>query len=181
MSEPISLTPPLSGATLRALRAGALVRLTGTVYAARDAAHARLCAALERGEALPFDPCGAVLYYVGPTPGRADQVLGAAGPTTSYRMDPYAPRLLEAGVAAMIGKGDRGPEVVRAMQACGAVYLAATGGAGALLGRAIRAAEVIAYPELGPEAVRRLEVAAFPAVVAIDAAGRSLYRSAAGR
>lgn len=176
MSAPRSLCPPLGEDEVAALRAGDEVRLSGTVYTARDAAHARLIDALERGDAFPFDPDGAVVYYVGPTPGRPDQVFGAAGPTTSYRMDRYAPALLAQGVRAMIGKGDRSGAVVEAMRRHGAVYLAATGGAGALLARCITSAEVVAFEDLGPEAVRRLTVENFPAVVAIDAAGGSLYR-----
>jgi fumarate hydratase subunit beta len=166
---------PLDESTARSLRAGELVELSGILYTARDAAHKRLCEALAAGEPLPFDARGAVLYYVGPTPGAPGQVLGSAGPTTSYRMDAYAPALLCAGVRGMIGKGDRSPGVVEAMRRAGAVYFAATGGAGALLARCIVESETLAYPDLGAEAVRRLRVAAFPAVVAIDAEGRSLY------
>ncbi|MFW5857949.1 MAG: Fe-S-containing hydro-lyase [Planctomycetota bacterium] len=171
----LTLTPPLDEAAARSLRAGDRVRLSGIVYTARDAAHRRICEALARGEAPPFPLEGAVIYYVGPTPGAPGQVLGAAGPTTSYRMDPHAPALLERGLRGMIGKGDRAADVVDAMRRHGAVYFAATGGAGALLARCIREAEVIAYPDLGPEAVRRLRVEAFPALVAIDATGNSLY------
>jgi fumarate hydratase subunit beta len=169
------LNPPLDDDTARSLRAGAEVRFNGVLYSARDAAHKRLCEALERGEDLPFDPAGAVIYYVGPTPGAPGQVLGAAGPTTSYRMDAYAPQLIRAGVRGMIGKGARSPEVIDAMRESGAVYFAATGGAGALLARAIVEAEVIAYEDLGAEAVRRLVVEDFPAIVAVDASGASLY------
>ncbi len=172
----IRLTPPLDEKLARELRAGQAVRFDGVLYAARDAAHQRLTAALARGEPLPFPADGAVLYYVGPSPGAPGQVVGAAGPTTSARMDAYTPALLAAGIRGMIGKGDRSPEVIAAMRRCGAVYFAATGGAGALLGRCVREAEMIAYPELGAEALRRLVVADFPALVAIDAHGVSLYR-----
>lgn len=176
--DPVALVPPLDEQTVRSLRAGDRVRLDGVLYTARDAAHRRIVEALERGEAPPFPLEGAAVYYVGPTPGRDGRPVGAAGPTTSYRMDAWTPALLARGVRAMIGKGDRAPDVVEAMQRCGAVYLAATGGAGALLARCIRSAEVIAWPDLGPEAVRRLEVEAFPAIVAIDSAGHSLSQPA---
>ncbi|MFN2352505.1 MAG: FumA C-terminus/TtdB family hydratase beta subunit [Kiritimatiellia bacterium] len=178
---PISLMPPLKMEQIRALRAGERVLLNGVVYAARDAAHKRMLESLAAGQALPFPIEGAVIYYVGPTPGAPGQILGAAGPTTSSRMDSYTPRLLAAGLRGMIGKGDRSAPVVAAMREHGAVYLAATGGAGALLGRCIVGSEVVAYPELGPEALRRLELRDFPALVAIDAAGRSLYQRAVRR
>ncbi|MGD2175625.1 MAG: FumA C-terminus/TtdB family hydratase beta subunit, partial [Candidatus Brocadiaceae bacterium] len=153
--------------------------LSGTIYTARDAAHKRLAEALDRGEKLPFDPRGQVIYYVGPTPAPSGKVIGAAGPTTSGRMDRYAPRLYEAGVRATIGKGPRSDAVRRALVEYQALYLAAVGGAGALLGRTIAEAEVIAYPELGPEAVRRLVVEDFPAFVVNDAYGADLYGRAA--
>lgn len=172
---PITLSPPLSEDAARGLRAGTRVAFTGTLYTARDAAHLRICEALDAGRPPPFPLEGAVIYYVGPTPGAPGQVVGAAGPTTSYRMDAYAPRLLAEGLRGMIGKGDRSPEVIAAMGEYGALYFAATGGAGALLARTIRSAEVIAYEDLGAEAVRRIEVEAFPAIVAIDSTGHSLY------
>jgi len=176
MTNPIILlNPPLDEATTRGLRAGDEVRITGAIYAARDAAHKRLIAALDQGQPLPFDVSGAIVYYVGPTPGTPDQVLGSAGPTTSGRMDRYAPRLIEIGLRAMIGKGNRNPAVVEAMRRCGAVYLAATGGAGALLAKRIVRSEIVAYEDLGAEALRRMEVADFPSIVAIDSHGRSLY------
>ena len=159
----------------RGLRAGARVMVSGVVYAARDAAHKRLVEALDRGEALPVDLRGAVIYYVGPTPGAPGQALGSAGPTTSSRMDAYAPRLMALGLRGMIGKGGRSAAVVEAMKRHGSVYLAATGGAGALLAKRIVTAEVVAYEDLGPEALRRLVVKDFPAIVAIDASGASLY------
>ena len=176
-SAPVIVRPPLTEVQARALAAGTEVRLEGVVYAARDAAHKRMVEALDRGEPFPFDLEGAVIYYVGPSPGAPGQVVGAAGPTTSSRMDVYTSRLIERGLRGMIGKGERSTAVVEAMRRHGAVYFAATGGAGALLGRRIVRAEVVAWPDLGPEAVRRLVVADFPAVVATDAAGRSLYRT----
>jgi len=145
------------------------------MYTARDAAHQRLITAIEQNEDLPFDFSGQILYYVGPTPAPPGRVIGAAGPTTSYRMDPYTPKLLEMGLKAMIGKGRRSEEVKAAMLNHGAVYLAAIGGAGALLGQAIKQVEIIAYPDLGPEAVRRLTVEDFPATVINDLAGADLY------
>lgn len=171
------LSTPLGDDDVRGLRSGDRVLLTGEIYSARDAAHRRLVAALVSGDELPFPLDGAVVYYMGPSPARPGSPIGAAGPTTSYRMDPYAPALYEAGVKATIGKGARGPEVRRALQRCTALYLAAIGGAGALLARTVQSAEVIAYPELGPEAVRRLVVKDFPAVVVNDAFGGDLYES----
>ena len=170
------IEPPLTEALVRSLRAGQPVRISGVLYAARDAAHARMVQALDRGEPLPFDPSGAIIYYVGPTPGHSGQVVGSAGPTTSERMDAYAPRLIERGVRGTIGKGERTAPVVDAMRRHGAVYFAAIGGAGALLGRAIVSAEVIAYFDLGPEALRRLVVKDFPAWVAQDSQGGSIFR-----
>lgn len=170
------LTTPLTAQEVRAVRAGDRLRLEGTIYSARDAAHARMIEALERGEDLPFDPRGQVIYYMGPSPAPPGRAVGSAGPTTSYRMDAYAPALYAAGVKATIGKGARSAEVREAIREHEALYLAAVGGAGALLGERIRRAEVIAYPELGPEAVRRLEVDDFPAVVVNDTYGGDLYR-----
>jgi fumarate hydratase subunit beta len=175
MSEPIQLTAPLAEDQTRALRAGDQVHITGVIYTARDAAHKRLVELLDAGKPLPIDINGAMIYYVGPTPGAPGQVLGAAGPTTSYRMDAYAPRLIALGLRAMIGKGNRSPEVIESMKQHGTVYLAATGGAGALLAKCITKVETIAWEDLGAEALRRLEVVDFPAVVAIDAEGTSLY------
>jgi fumarate hydratase subunit beta len=173
--SPHRLTTPLDEAQVLALRAGDRVLLTGTVYTARDAAHKRMTEALAAGRALPFDPQGQVIYYVGPSPAPPGKVIGAAGPTTSSRMDAYAPALYRAGIRATIGKGARSDDVRRAIVECHAVYLAAVGGAGALLARCIREVEVVAYPELGPEAVRRLTVQDFPAVVVNDACGADLY------
>ena len=172
----IVLRPPLDGAVLARLHAGDAVRIEGTLYVARDAAHKRLVAALAAGEPLPFDPQGQILYYMGPSPARPGRPIGAAGPTTSYRMDVYTAPLLRAGVKAVIGKGGRGPEVQRALREHQAVYLVAVGGAAALIAQSIRQAEVIAYPELGPEAVRRLTVSGFPAIVGYDVHGDDVYR-----
>ncbi len=176
MSGPVRLTPPLSDEQVAALTAGDRVLVSGTIYTGRDAAHKRMVEALERGEDPPFDLAGAVIYYVGPSPPPPGRVIGAAGPTTSYRMDPYAPTLIARGLKAMIGKGKRGDEVKRAMQEHKAVYLAAIGGAGALMARCITQAEVIAYPDLGPEAVRRLVVEDMPLIVVNDVRGGDLYQ-----
>jgi fumarate hydratase subunit beta len=157
------------------LEIGDVVLLSGTVYTARDAAHKRLVEALDRGEELPFPVQGAVIYYVGPTPAPPGRPIGSAGPTTSYRMDSFAPRLYGLGVKATIGKGRRSPEVKQALQDNRAVYLGATGGAGALLSQRIKDARVIAHGDLGPEAVRALEVEDFPALVVNDAHGGELY------
>ncbi|MCX7819389.1 MAG: FumA C-terminus/TtdB family hydratase beta subunit [Kiritimatiellae bacterium] len=159
----------------RTLRAGEWVRLYGEVVAARDAAHRRMWEALNRGEPLPFDLRGATIYYVGPTPGGPDRPVGSAGPTTSSRMDVYTPRLIQLGLRGMIGKGQRSAAVIEAIRQHGAVYFLAVGGAGALLGRCVQRAETIAYEDLGPEAVRRLTLVGFPAVVAIDAQGHTVW------
>lgn len=158
------------------LRAGDRVLLTGTVYTARDAAHKRLIAALDSGQALPFPLAGAVIYYAGPTPAQQGMAVGSCGPTTSGRMDPFAPRLLDLGLRAMIGKGDRDDAVVEAMVRNGAVYFAAVGGAGALIARCIRQSQVIAFDDLGCESVKRMEVQDLPLTVAIDSRGNNLYR-----
>lgn len=172
----VRISLPLTDEIVRELKAGMVVSLWGEVYSARDAAHKRLVEMLDRGETPPFPLKGATIYYMGPSPAPPGKVIGAAGPTTSYRMDPYAPRLIEAGVKGMIGKGERGVNVVEAMKRFGAVYFAATGGAGALIAKAIKSAEVVAFPELGPEAIRRLIVEGFPAIVAQDAWGGNLYQ-----
>jgi fumarate hydratase subunit beta len=166
---------PLTDEVIAGLRAGDSLLLTGVLYTARDAAHRRLVEAMDRGEPLPFDIRGLTLYYLGPSPAPPGRVIGAAGPTTSARLDPYTPRLLAAGLKAMIGKGERSAEVKKAMKRHGAVYLAAVGGAGALLSRSIVKAEVVAYADLGPEAVLRLEVADFPVTVINDVHGGDLY------
>lgn len=172
---PTRIHTPLDKQTASALRAGERVLLSGTVYSARDAAHKKLCALLDAGQPLPFPVEGSVLYYMGPSPAQPGMPIGAAGPTTSYRMDAYAPRLIELGNLGMIGKGKRSAEVVEAMKRFGAVYFGAVGGAGALLSRCIRKAEIVAWPELGAEALCRLEIENFPAVVVIDALGNNLY------
>ena len=169
------LHTPLSREDARALRCGESCVITGTIYTARDAAHKRLCELAAKGEPLPFDIEGAIIYFVGPTPAKPGQVIGSAGPTTSYRMDAYSPTLIALGQTGMIGKGKRGEAVVDAMRQYGAVYLGAIGGLGALLGKCVKKAEVIAYPDLGAEAVRRLEVENFPVVVVIDSEGNNLY------
>ncbi len=172
-----TLHTPLSREAARALKCGESCLITGTIYTARDAAHKRLCELAAKGEPLPFDIEGAVIYFVGPTPAKPGQVIGSAGPTTSYRMDAYSPTLIALGQTGMIGKGKRGEAVVEAMREHGAVYLGAIGGLGALLGQCVKKAEVIAYPDLGAEAVRRLEVENFPVVVVIDSEGRNLYET----
>lgn len=169
------LHTPLSREDARALRCGESCLITGTIYTARDAAHKRLCELAANGKPLPFDIEGAIIYFVGPTPAKPGQVIGSAGPTTSYRMDAYSPTLIALGQTGMIGKGKRGKAVVEAMRRYGAVYLGAIGGLGALLGKCVKKAEVIAYPDLGAEAVRRLEVENFPVVVVIDSEGNNLY------
>lgn len=169
------LHTPLSREDARALRCGESCVITGTIYTARDAAHKRLCELAAKGEPLPFDIEGTIIYFVGPTPAKPGQVIGSAGPTTSYRMDAYSPTLIALGQTGMIGKGKRGEAVVDAMRRYGAVYLGAIGGLGALLGKCVKKAEVIAYPDLGAEAVRRLEVENFPVVVVIDSEGNNLY------
>lgn len=171
----IRLRAPLTEADVRRLQAGDEVAINGIIYTARDMAHKRLCSALDRGEELPIPLEGAILYFVGPTPARPGRAIGSAGPTTSARMDPFSPRLLARGLRAMMGKGYRSDEVRRALRQHGAVHLATLGGAGALLSRHIVRAEVVAYEDLGTEAIRRLEVVDFPAVVAYDACGGSVY------
>ncbi len=175
MGEPKRLQSPLSEADVRALHAGDEVLISGTVYSARDMAHKRLCAAIESGRELPFELEGSVIYFVGPTPARPGRVIGAAGPTTSSRMDAFSPELIARGLRAMIGKGYRSDEARQALQKYGAVHLSTIGGAGALLSKHITAAEVVAYEKLGAEAIRRLEVMDFPAVVAYDSYGGSVY------
>ena len=176
MNEVIKLTTPLSDADVEKLNIGDRVEITGIIYTGRDAAHKRLVELVKEGKELPFDIKGQIIYYVGPSPAPPGRPVGAAGPTTSYRMDPYAPVLIEAGLKGMIGKGARNQEVIEAMMRFKAVYFAAIGGAGALMAKSIKSAEVIAYPELGPEAVRKLEVVNFPVVVVNDVRGNDLYR-----
>jgi len=171
-----AIQPPLSNDTVDQLRAGDRVLISGIVFTARDAAHKRLVELIRENRPLPVDLAGQIIYYVGPTPAPPGRPIGAAGPTTSYRMDPYAPVLIEKGLKGMIGKGMRGDAVIEAMQRHRAVYFAATGGAGALISKAIKRAEVVAYADLGTEAIRRLEVEEFPAIVVCDAHGNDLYR-----
>jgi len=175
MEKPIALTTPLTDEDVAKLSIGDRVLLSGTVYTARDAAHKRLVQLLHDGEPLPFDLQGQVVYYVGPSPPKPGRPIGAAGPTTSYRMDAYAPELMARGLKGMIGKGARNDAVKEAMGRYKTVYFAAIGGAGALMARSVLSAEVIAYPELGPEAVRRLEVKDLPLIVANDVRGGDLY------
>ncbi|MCL6589444.1 MAG: Fe-S-containing hydro-lyase [Firmicutes bacterium] len=167
---------PLDLKVLKELRAGDPVRLNGPLLSGRDAAHQRLISALQAGKPLPVNLSGETIYYTGPCPTPPGQVIGSAGPTTSSRMDPYTPTLLKLGLKGMIGKGQRSPEVIAAMVKYQAVYFAALGGAGALMARSIKKAEIIAYPELGPEAIYRLEVRDFPLIVAIDIFGDDLYQ-----
>jgi fumarate hydratase subunit beta len=165
---------PLTEETIAGLRAGDHVTLTGVIYTARDAAHKRMIEALDRGEPLPIDIKGAVIYYVGPTPERPGRVIGAAGPTTSMRLNPYTPRLMEQGLKATIGKGGRSDEVKEALKKYRGVYFLAVGGTGALLSKRIKKAAVVAYEDLGTEAIRRLEVERFPVIVANDMYGNDL-------
>ncbi len=176
MSELFRITTPLTDDVILSLKAGDRVLITGVIYTGRDMAHKFMVEGHRKGEPLPFDLKGQILYYTGPTPAAPGQVIGAAGPTTSYRMDKYTPFLLELGLKGMIGKGPRGQEVKEAIKTSKAVYFAAIGGAGALISRTIRKAEIIAYPELGTEAVMRLEVEDFPVVVVNDVHGADLYR-----
>ncbi len=169
---------PITQEVTSELKSGDYVYLTGTIYTARDAAHKRMIEALDRGETLPVDIENSVIYYMGPSPAREGQVIGSAGPTTASRMDKYAPRLLDLGEKAMIGKGKRSKEVIDAIVRNSAVYLAAVGGAGALISECIKSSEVICYEDLGTEAVRRLEVEKFPMIVVIDAEGNNLYDTA---
>lgn len=173
--DAIRISAPVPAEDILALRAGQRVLLSGTVYTARDAAHRRMVELLERGEALPFELSGAAIYYCGPAPAPPGRVIGSAGPTTSGRMDAYAPLLIARGLRLMIGKGPRSQPVLDAMRGHGAAYLAAAGGAGALLASCVTECELVAWPELGPEAVRRLTVRDMPLTVAADAHGGNLY------
>lgn len=166
---------PLADDAIARLHAGDSVLITGTIYVARDAAHKRLVAVLQAGQPLPFDVRGQIVYYMGPSPAKPGRPIGSAGPTTSYRMDPYTPALLQAGLKGMIGKGNRGQAVREALQRFRAVYFASVGGAAALIARSVRRAEVIAYPELGPEALQRLEIVDLPAIVIDDVYGADAY------
>jgi fumarate hydratase subunit beta len=169
------IATPLTKEKVKELKAGDSVLITGTIYTARDAAHKRLVELLEKGEELPIDVKDEIIYYVGPTPAKPGQAIGSAGPTTSYRMDPYSPKLLEKGLTGMIGKGLRGEEVIDSIKENTGVYFAAIGGAAALIGRSVVKSELVAYEDLGAEAIRRLEVVDFPVVVVIDCEGNNLY------
>lgn len=173
---PISLTSPLNREALQALRAGDSIALSGVIYTARDAAHARLCATLTAGEPLPVDLRGQTVFYAGPTPTPPGKASGAIGPTTSVRMDPYTPQLLEYGVSAIIGKGERGEAVRNAFVACGAVYFAAVAGCAAYMAACVESVEVVAYDDLGTESIKRLVVHNLPLTVAIDTLGNDFYR-----
>ena len=175
MSTPVRLSTPLTEQDLEKLAIGDKVLITGVIYTGRDAAHKRLFDLLEQGRQLPLDLTGQIIYFVGPSPAKPGQAIGSAGPTTSYRMDAFSPRLIELGLKAMIGKGNRSQAVLDAMKKYKAVYFGATGGAGALLAKAIKKAEIVAYEDLGPEAIRRLEVVDFPVVVINDVRGNDLY------
>jgi fumarate hydratase subunit beta len=181
MDEVVRIIPPLSDEVVLKLRAGDRVLISGTIYTGRDMAHKFIVEGCRKGEKPPFDPTGQILYYTGPTPAPQGRVIGSAGPTTSGRMDAYTPALLELGLRGMIGKGARSAEVQEAIKKYRAVYFAAVGGAGALISKTIRAAEVIAYPELGTEAVMRLLVEDFPVLVANDIYGGDLYRAVVER
>lgn len=175
MNNCTRIITPLTEAAARQLKAGDSVLITGTIYTGRDAAHKRMTEALDRGEALPVDLTNQIIYYVGPAPAKPGQVIGSAGPTTSGRMDAYTPQMLAQGLRGMIGKGYRTAEVIEAMKKHGAVYFAATGGAAALISKAIKEYEVVAYDDLGTEAIARLTVEDFPAIVVIDSQGRNFY------
>jgi len=179
MTEPIVLKPPLTDADVEKLNIGEKIFITGVIYTGRDAAHKRLMDLIEKGEKLPVDLKGQVIYYVGPAPAKPGKPIGSAGPTTSGRMDAFSPRLMEMGLKAMIGKGMRSQPVIDAMKKYKAVYLAATGGAASLIARSIKKAEVVAYEDLGPESISRLEVENFPCVVVNDTRGNDLYKEGA--
>ena len=168
---------PLTREMVKTLKAGDSCLITGTIYTARDAAHKRLCELVAQGKELPMEIKDSIIYFVGPTPAKPGQAIGSAGPTTSYRMDAYSPTLISIGQTGMIGKGKRNDEVVNAMKEHGAIYFGAIGGCGALLSKCIKKAEIVAYEDLGAEAIRRLEVEDFPVVVIIDSEGNNLYES----
>ena len=173
----VKLSTPLTREKVRQLKAGDSCLISGVIYTARDAAHKRLCELVAAGKELPFEINDSIIYFVGPTPAKPGQAIGSAGPTTSYRMDAYSPMLIVEGLTGMIGKGKRGTEVVDAMKEYGAVYFGAIGGCGALLSKCIKKAEIVAYEDLGAEAIRRLEVEDFPAIVIIDSEGNNLYET----
>ena len=174
----VELQAPVTLSEVANLKAGDMVYITGTIYTARDAAHKRMAEALEKGEDLPINVKGNLIYYMGPSPAREGRPIGSAGPTTASRMDKYAPSLLDLGLGGMVGKGKRSQEVVDAIIRNGAIYFAAIGGAGALLSKSIKESEVVAYDDLGTEAIRKLKVERFPAIVVIDYKGNNLYETA---
>ena len=175
MSDYKIITPPLTDEDVASLRAGDRVLITGYIYTARDAAHKRMMELIKKGEDLPFDVKGQIIYYVGPAPAKPGYVIGSAGPTTASRMDPFTPPLLKLGLKGMIGKGQRSEEVKKALKEYKAVYFEAVGGTGALLARRIKSVEIIAYEDLGPEAIRKLYVEEFPVIVAVDMYGNDLF------
>ena len=177
MAEARRITAPFDDATARSIKAGEKVLISGTILAARDAAHKRMVECLDRGEKLPVDLTGQVVYYVGPSPAKPGKAVGSAGPTTAGRMDAYAPRLMDEGLKGMIGKGYRKPEVVESMKKNGVPYLAAVGGAGALIAERIKKYTVLAWPDLGPEALAEMVVEDFPAIVVIDSEGCDYYEA----
>ncbi|UCH12186.1 MAG: Fe-S-containing hydro-lyase [Candidatus Omnitrophota bacterium] len=177
----IKLTTPVTNNDIEKLKIGDNVLLSGLIYTSRDAAHKRLKGLLDKGEELPIDIRGQMIYYVGPTPARPGKIIGSAGPTTSYRIDPYAPPLLAKGLKGMIGKGPRGEEVIEALKRYKAVYFVAVGGAGALIAKCIKKASIVAYPDLGPEAIRCLEVKNLPLIVANDCYGQDLFKEGVKR
>ncbi len=177
----VKVTTPISPEEIAKLKAGDQVFITGVIYTARDAAHKRLVELVEQGKELPFDIKDQFIYFVGPTPAKPGKVIGSAGPTTSYRMDKYSPTLLDLGLRGMIGKGSRNQEVKNSMVKNKAIYMAAVGGAAALIARSIKEAEVIAYEDLGPEAIRRLQVEDFPVIVVNDTHGNDLYEQGAAK
>ncbi|WP_251860748.1 Fe-S-containing hydro-lyase [Clostridium sp. Marseille-Q2269] len=173
----MKINTPLTEDKIKNLKSGDMILITGTIYTARDAAHKRLLNALEKGDTLPFDVKDSIIYYVGPTPAKPSDEIGAAGPTTSYRMDTYAPKLLDLGLKGMIGKGKRSKEVIESIVKNKAVYFGAIGGAAALISKSIKKSEVIAYEDLDSEAIRKLEVEDFPVTVIIDSKGNNLYET----
>ena len=175
MGESIQIHTPLTDDAVRKLKIGDSVQISGIIYTGRDSAHKRLIETLDRGETLPVDLRNQIIYYAGPAPAPPGRPIGSIGPTTSYRMDPYAPRLIAIGLKGMIGKGNRSGEVREALKTYVAVYFGAIGGAAALMAKSVKKAEVVAYPDLGPEAIRRLEVEQFPAIVVNDCYGGDLY------
>ena len=173
----VNLTTPITRADVKELKAGDIVRITGVIYTARDAAHKRMLENLDRGIELPIDLINQTIYFAGPAPAKPGEPIGSVGPTTSYRMDAYSPKTIELGLTCMIGKGARSQEVIQAMKEYGAVYMGAVGGAGALISECVTKCEVVAYEDLGSEAIHRLEVKDFPAIVIIDSEGNNLYES----